>query len=558
MLPDYTVNLFMLFFWLSALGCVGFLLWSARHVTTAKQAIWATVCLSFSVVGLLGYLIADHYTGVGINDAAMFQIRHGMSGLQTEMMLPLFAVLGFSLLCVVLAWYVLASLAKSRRAQEKSIAFTKKSLSLGALLVLLAVIINPGWSQTASLYTASWLAAKNVENVMEHAQSPAPFTLPSETRPVSAVYIYAEGLEAAFFDDKKFPGLMPNLNRLAKNAVQIRGIHQVSFTGWTAAGQIASNCGFPGLEGDNLFATDNNRWPCASNLLAKDGYDMVYLNGSSLEFSNKGGFWRDRGYAHAYGDREVNRLAGKPLDALSEWGAYDDVLLDASWNEYQRLAKADKPFVLTLLTVDTHAPLGLETPSCKPLPRYALKGSDSEKLLQAVHCADFLLGGFLDKLLPTLPPDTVVILQSDHLQTPRADVFPLLGHPNNRDNLFLVWGSRHPSGVVSRKATMFDVAPTFLSLLGRKPGGLNLGRDLFSEAPTLVEEHGTPWLEDRMRAAMMDHRMGEASFVEHQRGKEADARLRGEKSRPRPTGDPALREKLAPQKEPVASQSGPR
>lgn len=552
MLPDYATNLFLLFFWISALACVGFLVWSTRHVKTRRQATCATVLLTLSVIGLLGYLIADHYTGSGINDAALFQVSHGMAGLQPQMWLPLCALLAGALLGVAGAWRFLVKRANARNHQAGA-AHSAKTIALGAVLALLAVGLNPGWSQTGSIYAISWLAAKNVENVMEHAQLPAPFVPVANQRPVSAVYIYAEGLEGAFLDNQRFPGLMPNLGRLAKSGVQVRGIKQVSFTGWTAAGQIASNCGFPGLEGKTLLAMDDNRWPCASNLLAKEGYDMVYLNGSSLEFSDKGGFWRARGYGAAYGDREVNRLGGKPGADLSEWGAYDDVLLDASWNEYRRLAKGEKPFVLTLLTVDTHAPLGLQTPSCKNLPRYTLKDAAHEKLLQSVHCADFLLGSFLDRVLPTLPKDTVVILQSDHLQTPRADVFPLLGHADGRDNLFLVWGSGRAPGVITRQASMFDVAPTFLSLLGRKPGGLNLGRDLFAPAPTLIEAHGKPWLEDRMRAAMMDRRMAAASFVEHQRHKEAESRLRGEAARVRPTGDPFIRKPASPQKPSAAS-----
>jgi phosphoglycerol transferase len=352
MLPEYSTNLFMAFFWLSAMSTLGLLAWSKHWVSNRKQVCLATAALAVATIGLLSYLIADHYTGVGINDAALFHVGNGMTGLQQEMWLPIAGVLLGSFLCLGLIAYVL-----SRAAHEKTLqppVHRRRFRITGLVLVVLAILINPGFSQTGALFTASWLAQRNVENVMEHAQSPAPFVPSENARQVSAVYIYAEGLEAAFMDEAKFPGLMPNLNRLSKTAVQIRGIKQVPFTGWTAAGQIAGNCGFPGLEGQVLFAADGSRWPCASNLLAKDGYEMVYLNGSSLEFADKGAFWRDRGYAKAYGDREVNRLAGFPQATLSAWGAYDDMLMEASWNEYQRLNRQEKPFVLTLLTVDTH------------------------------------------------------------------------------------------------------------------------------------------------------------------------------------------------------------
>jgi phosphoglycerol transferase len=375
---------------------------------------------------------------------------------------------------------------------------------------------------------------------MSEAQAPRP--APVLAHKPSAIYIYAEGLEAAFLDPVEFPGLAPRLHALAARGVQIHGIKQVPFTGWTIAGQVASNCGFPGLAGNVLFADNGDRWPCASNLLAKDGYQMVYLNGSSLEFSGKGEFWKNRGYSRVLGDVQINALAGEPDAEMSAWGAYDDTLFKAAEQEYTRLKATGQPYVLTLLTVDTHAPNGMDTPTCRHLPLWRGRNGEDDLMFQSVRCADQVIGDFLDKILPQLPADTYVILQSDHLQPPKATAYTALGDSKDRENLFVVWGQDLPAGARYRHGTMFDVAPTFLSILKRDPGGLNLGRDLLGKAPTLVEQHGLPWMVQRMNAAMLDDRMGDARFVVHMRSEEAKVRLEGKAPlRERGTGDPELR-----------------
>lgn len=539
---DNYANFFVLLFWVSLGLHVGFYFIARSFCRSSWSVIFSSIVFALSATGLIGWFLADYYTGEGVNDAALFQLKHGIKGLQWSMALPIVVTLS-------LAYSLVIGFAFSLRRYQKQKSQHlnhKRNLALGAYIILsvLLVVVNPGWAQTSRLLALSYWDQQKIESVMEHAVLPSP--PPPDLKPISAVYIYAEGLEAGFLNNDVFPNLTPNLQRLAQRGLQINGIQQVPFTGWTIAGQIASNCGFPGSEGNLVFVSDTMRFPCATNLLAKENYTLTYLNGSTLEFAGKGDFWKSQGYQHLYGDKDINRLSDYPLDRLSVWGAYDDALMEAAWRQYQKHQQQDKPFVLTLLTVDTHAPNGLDTPSCKSLPKYKMPSNqETPSLLQAVHCADFIIGSFVEKLLKELPDDTIVILQSDHLQTPRADAFVYLEKTKQRENLFLAWGNNINPKKIHRQATSFDIAPTFLSLLGRSPQSLNLGRDLLSPSPTLVEIYGKSWMEQRMRMALTDPRMKVYREIEYLRQKEAQDRLLNKKTRKHKTGDPILREKLA-------------
>jgi len=428
---------------------------------------------------------------------------------------------------------------ETRISQKKK---TQRVVSF-CVCALFFTLLSPGYAQAGYLFFLSSMVKKNVENVMFHAVLPK--SPPKNILPISVVHIYAEGLEATFFDQNIFPDLMPKISNLSQKGLVVQGITQVALTGWTAAGQIASQCGYPGVEGKQEFVQSKDRWPCVGDILSKENYHMVYLNGSSLDFAGKGDFWKSHGYNQAFGDQFINDLAKTPHAPMSSWGAYDDTLMSASFNVYNDLQNK-KPFVLTMLTVDTHAPTGLKTPSCKNIPKYQMKDSSkTPQTVQAAHCADFVIGGFLEKILKNLPEDTIVILQSDHLQTPRADSFLKLETSPKRANLFMAWGKNIAPQILIREATMFDVGPTILGLMGRSPGGLNLGRDLMAKEKTLVELHGYPWMEERMILALSDERMASAADVEKRRNEWATAQKEKRKIwMPSGTRDPFLEERL--------------
>jgi phosphoglycerol transferase len=74
----------------------------------------------------------------------------------------------------------------------------------------------------------------------------------AEAEQKNIVFIYAEGLEQTYFDQGVFGDLLPNLRELSKSAHRFTNVYQTSGTGWTMAGIVASQCGFPLVVSNHL------------------------------------------------------------------------------------------------------------------------------------------------------------------------------------------------------------------------------------------------------------------------------------------------------------------
>ena len=283
----------------------------------------------------------------------------------------------------------------------------------------------------------------------------------------NVVWIYMESLERIYWDPEMFPGLTPNLDRLRKQGLDFSGFETFSGANYTMAGLFASQCGVPlftsafaGLDTVAGNTTDASTFhpkiACFGDVLHKAGYSQVYMGGAPIVFSNKDLFFRLHAYDEALGLQQLEAGAGGSLPE-SGWGIYDSVLFKLALARYQKLAADRKPFNLTLLTLDTHPPDGRPSPGC---PRYA---PNSNSMLQAVHCTDYLLGNFIDAL--SRQPDwknTVVVIMSDHLMM-RNDAESLFPRNYHRQPALVILNA----GDGVRRARMYhmDIAPTVLDAM---------------------------------------------------------------------------------------------
>ena len=283
----------------------------------------------------------------------------------------------------------------------------------------------------------------------------------------NVVWIYMESLERIYWDPEMFPGLTPNLDRLRKQGLDFSGFETFSGANYTMAGLFASQCGVPlftsafaGLDTVAGNTTDASTFhpkiACFGDVLHKAGYSQVYMGGAPIVFSNKDLFFRLHAYDEALGLQQLEAEAGGSLPE-SGWGIYDSVLFKLALARYQKLAADRKPFNLTLLTLDTHPPDGRPSPGC---PRYA---PNSNSMLQAVHCTDYLLGNFIDAL--SRQPDwknTVVVIMSDHLMM-RNDAESLFPRNYHRQPALVILNA----GDGVRRARMYhmDIAPTVLDAM---------------------------------------------------------------------------------------------
>jgi len=301
------------------------------------------------------------------------------------------------------------------------------------------------------------------------------------------VLIYLESLESLYLDERLFPGLTPNLNRLKEQGLTFTGLEQVEGADWTMGGIVSSQCGTPLIYG---FGPDGNdvlqngflgRATCLGDLLRAAGYRQLYLNGASTRFAGQGRFLRDHGYDEVNGQEELRPRLKDPA-YLNGWGLYDDSLFAIAEGYYNQLAQGQQPFNLTLLTIDTHPPSGNASASC---PSYQARDN---AMLDAVHCTDYLVGRFIERLRQAPAwRDTVVALCSDHLAM-RNIAQPLYPQDYPRRLFFTVLNAGH-QGQVPVAASHLDLAPTLLSLLGVEHRQAFLaGRDLLGgEPPPLIQ-----------------------------------------------------------------------
>lgn len=312
------------------------------------------------------------------------------------------------------------------------------------------------------------------------------------TEKKNVVLIYLESIEQRYFDEMVFPGLLPELKKIKDQSLVYADVAQGAGSGYTMGGIVASQCGYPlsdryNIEG-NSFGIYEKILPladCLGDLLQENGYYLAYMGGADKRFAGKEKFFESHGYSEVIGKNEIlAKLGGKV--SLNEWGIYDDTLLDLAFEKYQMLSTQPEPFLLTLLTLDTHHPRGHLSPSCNEY------SEENNPILDAVHCTDFLVSNFINKIRSSPSSDrTLIVVFSDHLALRNMATSLLESSKNDPRLTFFV---NFPSGyydINNNSGTHFDVGPTLLDAMDFDiHGQMGFGSSLNQGPGYLVERFG--------------------------------------------------------------------
>ncbi len=456
--------------------------WTARKSRKRLTCVSFSLC-GFSLVFLTGFfLISNSFTASGIDASVMYHLKYGLAGAgfseYSGVMLASGAIL---LLAAATFGACLRLLAPSRHRPAQFRAWTAQ-LMLGA-----SFLVHPGVQNVYSLHAGALIQPPGTPQFMDLYVPPSIEDMPS--RPSNLVFIYAESLERTYFDDRLFPGLVVELKELEQNALSFTSIEQLSGTHWTIAGMVASQCAIPLVtaSGGNSMSGIDRFLPgatCLGDVLRSKGYALTFVGGADLDFAGKGRFLASHGFSEVLGKNELHGSLSDP-DDVNAWGLYDDFLLDHAFQRFETLARADAPFALFALTLDTHHPKGHLSRRC--MGRLYQDGKND--ILNAVHCSDFLISEFVDKLRSSPHAEnTLIIIGSDHLAMNNTATDLLT--KGDRKNLFMVIDpSSEHRGFISKKGTTLDIAPTVLELLGYTAPAFGLGRSLLNnEASLIVQE----------------------------------------------------------------------
>ncbi len=209
---------------------------------------------------------------------------------------------------------------------------------------------------------------------------------------------------AADYHNIESPFTMPLLSKIANKNMNYRTF--IANQRQTNRGEYSILCGdYPKLTSEVAKMSEvvfaGVKKPCLPALLNSAGYETVYLQSAPLAFMLKDQFMERIGFSRVYGNEYF-------LDAYkrSTWGVDDKSYFEQSVEMVAELARAEKPWFLTMLTVGSHDPYNVPEDYTSPY--------EKDTIGEAFSYLDSALADFLATLeAKGLLKDTLVLLTSD-------------------------------------------------------------------------------------------------------------------------------------------------
>lgn len=343
--------------------------------------------------------------------------------------------------------------------------------------------------EVSNFYEQNYVMPQNVQ-----------ITFPKDKR--NLILIFMESMEATFAQTPEHnyyqDDLIPQLHKLAQENISfsdsqyLGGEFPIDGTQWTQAALFAKTCGAPiqlPIKEVNLIRPKGDFYPnawCLYDVLAEEGYNESFLVGSNGKFAGLNHFVETHKNQRLLDTLYYAREQGRKLSYKEKSRSIPDKELFAqAKDELNRLSQENKPFVFTMMTLDTH--FGSQEFSGDVC---GYKYGMEKNFKNVVSCSDFQIGQFVEwlKQQPFYANSTIVLL-GDH-QMMRGEFEPeMIRRPLN---IFI--NSIIPAdNIKNRIFTPFDIYPTIIESMGAKISGhrLGLGTSLFSNLATLTEEKMT-------------------------------------------------------------------
>ncbi|NML42728.1 sulfatase-like hydrolase/transferase [Ramlibacter sp. G-1-2-2] len=370
---------------------------------------------------------------------------------------------------------------------------------IAALVHTAAVQYFTGWKQRAVRFAPSLAGATALVlllaqfSVFEYVRAqfePDHFALSyvnpravslKQEQPRNLILVYVESLEQTYGNKTLFGSdLLASSERVG--GYSFPSYEPAAGAGWTIAAMVATQCGVPlkvYTEADVRRSRAGKSFlpgaTCLGDVLQARGYRNVFMGGAPLSFAGKGAFLQDHGYTETWGREEWEKAGAGPKD-FNEWGLWDNVLYARARKRVEELHAAGKPFNLTLLTMETHNPIGFTSPYCRKRGARDFAG--------VVACADDQLSAFVKDLEARgYLRDTAVVVLGDHLAMPNP-VYEKLAKVQDERRIFNLFVADKLPPPNRQEILPFDLFPTLVELAGLDVQGdrLGLGYSAFGEA----------------------------------------------------------------------------
>lgn len=448
--------------------------------------------LAFSASWALGYF------GLSCFEQIIFHLKVPLEGTNTEFIFDWIKICFVKALIISCFISIPAFIILEYQTAFPTISYLILALCLlyGAWKVgIFGFIIN--LFRTTDIYEQNYVNAKDVS-----------ITFPEKKR--NLIYLYVESLETTYASKKDGGGyhddLIKEITDLAKENInfshteKLGGAHIVAGTGWTTGGLVAQSSGVPLTVPVNIkrFSDKTPFLPgvyALGDILKKEGYQQEYLIGSDAIFGGRKFYFDKHGEFKIFDLNTAHQEKKIPEDYKVFWGYEDEKLFQFAKEEIVKLAKQDKPFHFTMLTVDTHHPYGfIDRQYDEQYP---------ERLSNIIRGNSKKIGEFIDWLKEQpFYEDTTIVIAGDH--TSMAAQYINKTYDKNYDRTIFntfINSTNTSKNCKNRTFTSFDMFPTTLSAMGVVIEGnkLGLGTNLFSKERTLAEKIGLSTLDKELR-----------------------------------------------------------
>lgn len=493
-------------------------IWEPRHEKT-KMADWHTRFMQIymsvmSCLLLLGWsvnVVLYGFWGIVLDGTALIYLLDNPADALAES--PLWAVLLLVVMLVLTAvavWWIMGRMF-CIQPQKTSLALGKKLKMTGAVLLLcgldfLAIrggwtpaTMNPGRAYFSDAMPLNHAAVDPVFNFLyslgknqrfdkqyrfmsnEEAQY-AYLELNEETRVAgvadSTIHLGTDRPNIVLIALESFSGSackyltpsadeawMPNVNRAMAEGWAFTRFYANSFR--TDRGMAAILAAYPGQPTNSVMKDQSkcDHLQYLSKRLGEAGYDLQFVHGGDVNFTNMQGFLRSGGITQIVGDSDF------PVsERLDKWGVRDDRMFDYLFDQIVQSPK-DRPWFKSFLTLSSHEPF--------EVPYYHF----DDPYLNSVAYTDSCLGSFIDRLkaVPEVWDNLLLIALPDHCFAR----FPadIQQHEPLRYHIPMFWmgGAIPEHADISVLGQQTDLAATLLGQLGLEHSDFNFSKDLFDD-----------------------------------------------------------------------------
>ena len=186
-----------------------------------KWMWWKAGSFSLLLLALSTWWLIDKLSGDGLNAATLYHLGADMEGAGVADFKGYIA--GFIVLALVSLLPLFATRVRRWHRPGRGAAW----FAGFAVAWVVTLMVSPLARDGQRLYQQ--LRPVDFARIAPEYQVP---TQPLQ-RPRNIVWIYGESLERTYLDENVFPGLMPNLNRLAARSLDVRGLASAEGSGWT-------------------------------------------------------------------------------------------------------------------------------------------------------------------------------------------------------------------------------------------------------------------------------------------------------------------------------------